>query len=78
MKNFVISLACANERHEHITSEFSKHGIAFSFVNAITPDLIDQVAKYLFLDIASLDLKPSEIGCLLSHFVLWQKAVMTI
>ena len=45
MKNFVISLACANERHEHITSEFSKHGIAFSFFNAITPDLIDQVAK---------------------------------
>ncbi|MFQ6276533.1 glycosyltransferase family 25 protein [Acinetobacter johnsonii] len=36
---------------------------------------MDQVAKDLYLDIASLDLKPSEIGCLLSHVLLWQKAV---
>ena len=75
MKNFVISLACANERHEHITSEFSKHGIAFSFFNAITPDLIDQVAKDVSLDITHADLKHCEVACLLSQVVLWQKAV---
>lgn len=60
---------------KHITSEFSKHGIAFSFFNAITPDLIDQVAKDVSLDITHADLKHCEVACLLSHVVLWQKAV---
>lgn len=75
MKNFVISLASANERRAHILSEFSKHETEFDFFDAITPSTIDQTAKDLSLDIASSDLKPSEIACLLSHVVLWKKAV---
>lgn len=75
MKNYVISLVSANERREHITSEFSKHAIKFSFFDAITPDLISSVAKDLGLDIVNSDLRNSEIACLLSHVVLWQKAI---
>lgn len=75
MKNFVISLANAQERRKHIVSEFGKHQVAFNFFDAITPDRINQIAEDLLLDIKTTDLRPGEIACLLSHVVLWKTVV---
>ena len=75
MKNFVISLASATDRRSHIISEFQKQGIGFSFFDAITPETMAQAVEDLGVDISKTELRKCEIACLLSHAVLWKKAV---
>ncbi len=75
MQNYVISLVSANERREHISSEFGKFGINFDFFDAVTPDKIHQIAEALSIDLRHTDLRPGEIACLLSHVMLWKRAI---
>lgn len=75
MKNFVISLDNANQRRTHISQEFAKHGVAFEFFDAITPDTLAQANARHNLPIDEAFLSAGEVGCLLSHVCLWQKMV---
>lgn len=75
MKNFVISLTTANDRRQHIKNEFSKQGIDFEFFDAITPLLVDDLAKKFQINIKNANLTQGELACLLSHISLWQKAI---
>lgn len=75
MKNFVISLSTETKRRDHITTEFQRQNIAFSFFDAITPDTMNDVADEVGIDILTSELRKSEIACLLSHIALWKKAI---
>lgn len=75
MKNYVISLATATDRRQHITAEFGKQGIVFEFFDAITPPYIDDIATRFGIDISKMNLSSGEIACFLSHLCLWQKAI---
>lgn len=75
MKNFVISLSTAQQRRNHIVLEFSKHGVKFDFFDAITPDISEGAKRSLGLKDYTTQLHPNEVACLLSHMMLWKKAV---
>lgn len=73
-RNYVISLTNAQERRAHITQEFGKRDISFSFFDAITPDLIEETAKKFNITFdrsSKATLCDGEIACALSHIVLW-------
>lgn len=73
-RNYVISLTNAQERRAHITQEFGKQDISFSFFDAITPDLIEETAKKFNITFdrsSKATLCDGEIACALSHIVLW-------
>ena len=75
MRNFIISLESAQSRRAHITSEFNQNNVVFEFFDAITPDFNQQNIELLGLSFATTELTPGEIACLLSHLILWKKAV---
>ena len=75
MRNFVISLSSATLRRAHISSEFAKEKVDFEFFDAITPETMAQAVEDLGVDISKTELRKCEIACLLSHAVLWKKAV---
>lgn len=77
MKNIVISLTTANQRREHITQEFGKHGIDFEFFDAVTIANLANVANQLNLAVLNNtpNLADGEKGCFLSHVSLWQKMI---
>ncbi|UNU73143.1 glycosyltransferase family 25 protein [Moraxella nasovis] len=75
MKNYVISLTNACDRRNHISREFGKQGIDFEFFDAITPSQINEISIKFGIDLNKTDLSSGEIGCLLSHLCLWQKAI---
>ena len=77
LHSYVISIATATTRREHVISEFSKHNINFSFYDAITPSieltkLIQSIAPNLNQVIHMTD---GEKSCLMSHIMLWKKCV---
>ena len=72
--NYVISLTTEQNRRKHITEEFGKQNIPFAFFDAITPDLIEETAKKFNITLdrsPKAKLSDGEIGCALSHIVLW-------
>ena len=73
MNCYVISLAEAKDRRQHINYVFNQAGLKFEFFDAIKPDS----AKEILLNISNtcdLDrLSPGEIACLASHVMLWQQ-----
>ena len=75
MKKFVISLLTAQERREHIRNEFAKRNVDFEFFDAITPASMSKAALQLGLTDYTTTLHQNEVSCLLSHMVLWKKAV---
>ncbi|MBJ9952873.1 MULTISPECIES: glycosyltransferase family 25 protein [unclassified Acinetobacter] len=75
MKKFVISLSTAQERRKHIVAEFTKQEVDFEFFDAITPVNINLMASQLGLVEFTTDLHENEVGCLLSHMILWKKAI---
>lgn len=76
MKNYVISLASAVDRREHITTEFGKQNIEFTFFDAITPDMILQLDKKFGFDLSNaVKLSKGEKACFASHVCLWQKMI---
>ena len=75
LKNYVISVVSSSERREHICEAFAKEKITFEFFNAITPDLIEEVASRFNINLAQADLTNGEKACFLSHISLWQKAI---
>ncbi|OPH39354.1 glycosyltransferase family 25 protein [Moraxella lacunata] len=75
LKNYVISLANAQERRLHIIQEFGQKEINFEFFDAVTPDQIDELATKFGLDITNANLTKGELACLFSHVSLWQKAI---
>lgn len=72
---FVISLVSAEQRRQHIISEFKKYDINFNFYDAITPDKINFTAQDIGIDVKKSNLTQGEMACLLSHVMLWKKAV---
>ena len=77
LHSYVISIATATTRREHVISEFSKHNINFSFYDAITPSieltkLIQSIAPNLNRVTHMTD---GEKSCLMSHIMLWKKCV---
>ncbi|WP_109439771.1 glycosyltransferase family 25 protein [Acinetobacter haemolyticus] len=75
MKNYVISLSNESQRRKHIHTEFGKEGLAFEFFDAITPVTLLQTAHALGIKVDTTDLHPNEVACILSHAILWKKAV---
>lgn len=76
--NYVISLTTEQKRRKHITEEFGKQNIPFAFFDAITPDLIEETAKKFNITLdrsPQAKLSDGEIGCALSHIVLWNLAL---
>ncbi|HHF5708298.1 TPA: glycosyltransferase family 25 protein [Haemophilus influenzae] len=76
--NYVISLTTEQKRRKHITEEFRKQNIPFAFFDAITPDLIEETAKKFNITLdrsPQAKLSDGEIGCALSHIVLWNLAL---
>lgn len=74
MKSYIISLATAQQRRQHITQEFNKHNLDFEFFDAVTPDQVPLIAQKFNIDIQDSELTPGELACLFSHVCLWQKA----
>ena len=76
MKNYVISLAIAHDRREHIKAEFGKQDIEFEFFNAVTPNDIERISTQLNIPLAKNQrLSFGEKACFLSHVCLWQKMI---
>jgi glycosyl transferase family 25 len=75
MKNYVISLSDESQRRKHIHTEFGKEEVAFEFFDAITPVTLLQTASSLGIRVDTTDLHPNEVACILSHVILWKKAV---
>lgn len=76
--NYVISLTTEQKRRKHITEEFGKQNIPFEFFDAITPELIEETAKKFNITLdrsPKAKLSDGEIGCALSHIVLWNLAL---
>lgn len=76
--NYVISLITEQKRRKHITEEFGKQNIPFAFFDAITPELIEETAKKFNITLdrsPKAKLSDGEIGCALSHIVLWNLAL---
>ena len=75
MRNFVISLTSAQDRREHINSEFSKHNVTFEFFDALTPDLACAYAQTLDIKIDNSTLTSGELACFMSHASVWQQMI---
>ena len=77
MNNFVISIAGSSERRKHILNQFGTQHIPFSFFDALTPStqLTDLLNQYLPNVAQCSHLTMGEKGCLMSHFMLWQKCL---
>ncbi len=73
----VISLKNATKRRTHILNEFGKHDISFEFFDAITPDILNQVATTYNLNIHNNknNMSLAELSCFFSHFCLWQMVI---
>lgn len=78
MQHYVISLAHDQQRREHITREFGKHGIAFTFLDAVTPERVPEVATMLDMHLAAQpQLTPGVQACFCSHLLAWHTAFTT-
>lgn len=75
MDVFIISLSSANERREHICSEFGKKSISFDFFDALTPEPAAIFAKQLNLNVDNQSLTKGEVACFMSHVFLWNKMI---
>ncbi|WP_333913702.1 glycosyltransferase family 25 protein [Vibrio coralliirubri] len=80
MKIFVISLATALNRREHIKSQFEKIDTDFAFFDAIdgrngSHFLFDRLNLKKRLRIKGYGMTPGELGCFASHYLLWEKCV---
>lgn len=78
MQVFVISLLRSQQRREHIKQELAKHLVTYNFFDAIEVVDLSAVPNYDFSyrqNIFGRHLRKGEIGCYLSHYTLWQKAV---
>lgn len=71
LKNYVISLVTAEDRRLHISNEFSRKNIEFTFFDAINPKNMEFIANKHSIQIKNSNLSDGEICCLLSHVCLW-------
>lgn len=75
MKKFVVSLSSAVERRQHISAQFEKQGIEFSFFDAVTPDIAASDAQFMNLSVHENHIARGELACFMSHVHLWKKIV---
>ena len=71
LKNYVVSLATAEDRRLHTSNEFSRKNIEFTFFDAINPKNMEFIANKHSIQIKNSNLSDGEIRCLLSHVCLW-------
>ena len=75
MHIYIISLEREQQRRAHIVEQFSNQNISFEFFNAITPATIEHIKDELGLGHCTTTLHQNEVACLLSHAMLWKKAI---
>jgi len=75
MKKFVVSLSSAIERRKHISTQFERQGIEFSFFDAVTPDIASVDAQAMKLSVHENYIARGELACFMSHVHLWKKIV---
>ncbi|HHF6765604.1 TPA: glycosyltransferase family 25 protein, partial [Haemophilus influenzae] len=79
IENIVISMENATERRKHITKQFESKKLSFSFFNAYTYQSINQSINQSNSILHNIEesriLTKGEKGCLISHFLLWNKCV---
>lgn len=71
----VVSVATAQKRREHIQTHFLALQVEFDFFDAITPREVNAIVSEHSLIFDQEKLTDGEKGCLLSHYLLWQKLV---
>lgn len=74
MKNYVISLASAADRRQHIIEQFGREQVRFEFFDAVTPDHAQIVFRQWFPNVGMNMLSAGELACLVSHLSVWQLA----
>lgn len=77
LHNFVISIADAATRREHVARQFSAQNLPFEFFNACTPgtNLDALIARHLPRLADTSLLTAGEKACFMSHYLLWQHAL---
>jgi glycosyl transferase, family 25 len=75
MHIYIISLEREQQRRAHIVEQFSNQNISFEFFNAITPATIEHIKGELGLGHCTTTLHQKEVACLLSHALMWKKAI---
>lgn len=77
MQNYVISLANAQQRRQHIQAEFGKHRIPFQFFDAMTPS--PELTNFIQAACPELlhfsRLTDGEKACFASHLQVWQQCI---
>ena len=74
LNSYVISLITAQERRKHINKEFSRQGLAYSFLDALSPtDNLQPYIEQFIPNLSQAKLSPGEKCCFLSHLLLWNK-----
>lgn len=72
MYHYVISMASATDRREHIRKEFGRHRLSFAFFDALNGEQGAQLAAQLGVSVRAGILSDGELGCLMSHTAIWQ------
>ncbi|VEJ21792.1 glycosyltransferase family 25 protein [Neisseria animaloris] len=77
LHNYVISLKTAESRRKHITQEFGRDNIPFSFFDALTPspELDEAISKFVPILAHTKKLSSGEKACFMSHLTLWKKCI---
>jgi glycosyl transferase family 25 len=79
---YVISLENAVARRSHVASHFGSKNINFSFFDAVdgrnTHDALKKFAihRKIVSESCAKELSPGALGCLMSHYKLWEKIYM--
>ena len=71
----VVSLVNEYARREHIDHLFHEHHLDFSYFDAINKQQVADTLEKYNLTVNTDKLSAGEIGCILSHYSLWQQMV---
>lgn len=71
----VISLDSREDRKRDIREQFDREGVDFMFESAVNGRTLnmDSIPPQLLTEVTRSQLKPGQIGCYLSHIILWTK-----
>lgn len=73
---YVISLKQAQDRRKHIENEFTKKNVAFNFFDAIEPSTLKKAEAEFDISLDNSELSENEKSCFMSHFSVWNKALL--
>lgn len=81
MKIFVISLASSVDRRKNIISQMAEQFLSFEFLDAINGQteqhpILNAYCNKRRVSRKGYSLKPGELGCFASHYLLWEKCLI--